>query len=291
MAQADGCPRISFGWPKSHSDDEGQQDIVIGHSSFVLRLSRYAIPHSEANVSAPLIGITGYRSLPYGPLAQFTFNLNESYIRAVQAASGLPVIISPILKEDELHGLFRRLDGLLFSGGGDIDPAIFGQVRHPATRGVSEERDRAELALARWALAEDKPMLAICRGIQVMNIAAGGTLIQDIPAQIPDAAAHTFSDDTPRDHIAHAVAVEAGARLAHILGGTRVTTNSWHHQSCQAPGQGIVYTAWAPDGVVEGAEAPGHRFAVGVQWHPEEMFHARADMLALFRALVEVSGK
>jgi putative glutamine amidotransferase len=242
-------------------------------------------------VSAPLIGITGYRSLPYGPLAQFTFNLNESYVRAVQAAGGLPVIIPPALKEDELHELFRRLDGLLLSGGGDIDPSIFGQAQHPATRGVSEERDRAELALIRWALAEDKPMLAICRGIQVMNVATGGTLIQDIPAQISDAAAHTFSDDTPRNHIAHTVAVEACARLAHILGKTTVTTNSWHHQSCLAPGQGIVYTAWAPDGVVEGAEAPGHRFAIGVQWHPEEMFHERTDMLALFRALIVASEK
>jgi putative glutamine amidotransferase len=257
----------------------------------VIRLSRYAIRHSEANVSAPLIGITGFRSLPYGPLARFTFNLNESYIRAVQAAGGLPVIISAVLKEDELHELFRRLDGLLFSGGGDIDPSIFGQARHPATRGVSEERDRAESALIRWALAEDKPMLAICRGIQVMNVATGGTLVQDIPAQISDAAAHSFSDDTPRDHIAHKVAVEADSHLAHILGKITVATNSWHHQSCQAPGQGIVYTAWAPDGVVEGAEAPGHRFAIGVQWHPEEMFHTRTDMLALFRALVEASEK
>jgi len=242
-------------------------------------------------VSAPLIGITGYRSLPYGPLARFTFNLNESYVRAVQAAGGLPVIIPPVLKEDELHELFMRLDGLLLSGGDDIDPALFGQARHRATVGVSEERDRAELALTRWALAEDKPLLAICRGIQVMNVATGGTLVQDIHAQIPDAAAHSFSDDTPRDHIAHTVAVEAASRLAHILGKTTVATNSWHHQSCQAPGQGIVYTAWAPDGVVEGAEAPGHHFAVAVQWHPEEMFHERTDMLTLFRALVEASEK
>jgi len=249
------------------------------------------IRHSEANVSAPLIGITGYRSLPFGPLARFTFNLNEPYVRAVQAAGGLPVVIPPVLKENELRELFMRLDGLLLSGGNDVDPAIFGQTRHPATRGVSDERDRAELALVRWALAEDKPMLAICRGIQVMNVATGGTLVQDIPAQIPDAAAHSFSDDTPRDYIAHTIAVEADTRLAHILGKTTVTTNSWHHQACKAPGQGIVYTAWAPDGVVEGAEAPGHRFAIGVQWHPEEMFHTRTDMLALFRALVEASEK
>jgi len=240
-------------------------------------------------VSLSLIGITGYRSLPYGPLARFTFNLNEAYIRAVQAAGGLPVVIPPVLKENELHELFVRLDGLLLSGGNDVDPAIFGQTRHPATRGVSDERDRAELALVRWAIAEDKPMLAICRGIQVINVATGGTLVQDIPTQIPDATAHSFSDDTPRDFIAHTVRVDAGTRLASILGATEVATNSWHHQSCQAPGKGIVFTAWTSDGVAEAAEVPGHRFAVAVQWHPEEMFHNRADMLALFRALIEAT--
>lgn len=240
-------------------------------------------------MSAPLIGIMGWKSDPYGPLARYSYNLGENYIRAIQAAGGLPVTIPPMLKENELRELFARLDGLLLSGGGDIDPAIFYQARHRLTHSVSDERDRAELALARWALEEDKPVLAICRGIQVMNVATGGTLIQDIPAQVSPAVCHRYSDDTPRDFIAHTVRVETGARLASILGATEVGVNSWHHQSCDAPGNGIVYTAWSPDGVVEGAEAPGRRFAVCVQWHPEEMFHNRADMLALFRALVEAS--
>lgn len=240
-------------------------------------------------MSLPLIGITGWRSRPFGPLARYTFNLTESYVRAVQAAGGLPVVMPPVLNQDELRELYARLDGLLLSGGGDIDPALFGQIRHRFTQGVSDERDRMELALARWALAEDKPVLAICRGIQVMNVAAGGTLIQDIPSQIPSALVHTYSDDTPRDYVAHTVRVNEGTRLASILGAHEVAVNSWHHQSCDVPGQGLVYTAWAPDGVVEGAEFPGHRFAVAVQWHPEEMFHNRADMLALFRALVEAA--
>jgi putative glutamine amidotransferase len=240
-------------------------------------------------VSAPLIGIMGWKSDPYGPLARYSYNLGENYIRAIQAAGGLPVTIPPMLKENELRELFARLDGLLLPGGGDIDPAIFYQARHRLTHDVSDERDRAELALARWALEEDKPVLAICRGIQVMNVATGGTLIQDIPAQVSLAVCHRYSDDTPRDFIAHTVRVEMGARLANILGATEVGVNSWHHQSCDAPGNGIVYTAWSPDGVVEGAEAAGRRFAVCVQWHPEEMFHNRADMLALFRALVEAS--
>jgi len=239
----------------------------------------------------PLIGITGWRSQPFGPLARYTFNLTESYVRAVQAAGGLPVVLPPVLNENELYELFVRLDGLLLSGGGDIDPALFGQMRHRFTDGVSAERDRTELTLARWSLAEDKPVLAICRGIQVVNVAVGGTLIQDIPSQIPNALVHHYSDDTPRDYLAHTVRVNEGTQLADILSTSEVAVNSWHHQSCDAPGRGLVYTAWSPDGVVEGAEAPGHRFAVCVQWHPEEMFHNRADMLALFRALVEASSR
>jgi putative glutamine amidotransferase len=238
-------------------------------------------------MSLPLIGITSWRSQPFGPLARYTFNLTESYVRAVQAAGGLPVVMPPVLSQGELRELYARLDGLLLSGGGDIDPALFGQLRHRSTQGVSDERDRMELALARWSLAEDKPVLAICRGIQVMNVAAGGTLIQDIPSEVPSAVAHTYSDDTPRDYVAHTVRVKEGTRLASIVGAPEVAVNSWHHQSCDVPGQGLVYTAWAPDGVVEGAESPGHRFAVAVQWHPEEMFHHRADMLALFIALVK----
>ena len=238
-------------------------------------------------MSFPLIGVTGWKSEPYGPLARYNYNLGENYIRAVQAAGGLPVAIPPLLKEDELLELFARLDGLLLTGGGDIDPAIFHQPRHRATRAVSDERDRAELALARWALEKTKPFLAICRGIQVVNVAAGGTLIQDIPTEVSASAIHTYSDDTPRDYIAHTVRVEPDSRLAGILGATEVPVNSWHHQSCDAPGRGIRYTAWSPDGVVEGAQAPGCRFAVCVQWHPEEMFHNRPDMLALFRALVQ----
>jgi len=240
-------------------------------------------------MSLPLIGITGWRSQPSGPLARYTFNLTESYVRAVQAAGGLPVVMPPVLNKDELHELFARLDGLLLSGGGDIDPALFGQLRHRCTHDVSDERDQMELALARWSLAEDKPVLAICRGIQVMNVVAGGTLIQDIPSQIPGALVHHYSDDTPRDYVAHTIRVTERTRLATILGATTVATNSWHHQSCDAPGEGLVYTAWASDGVVEGAEFSGHPFAVAVQWHPEEMFHHRADMLALFRAFVEAA--
>jgi putative glutamine amidotransferase len=251
---------------------------VIRHSAFL-----------EVTVSLPLIGITGYKSQAFDPPHRPTFALGRQYVGAVQAAGGLPVVIPPTLDEDELHELFARLDGLLLPGGGDIDPANFHEPMHPATKEISADRDHAELALARWALAKDKPVLAICRGIQVMNVSAGGTLVQDIPSQIPNALPHRYSGDTPRDFIAHTVRVDAGTRLASILGTTEIATNSWHHQSCKEPGRGIVYTAWSPDGVVEAAEMLGHRFAVAVQWHPEEMFHNRADMLALFRALVEAA--
>ncbi len=243
-------------------------------------------------MSLPLIGVSGNEA-EFPTLARkptlITMGLN--YVRGVMAAGGLPIIIPPLLDQERLRELFTQLDGLLLTGGGDIDPALFGQARHPATAGISQNRDRVELALARWALAEEKPTLAICRGIQVMNVAAGGTLIQDIPTQVERPLSHSADAETARDYHAHSVRVDASSRLAKVLGTTEVGTNSWHHQACQAVGAGLVYTAWSPDGIVEAAEAPGHRFAVGVQWHPEEMFHNRADMLALFRALVEASAK
>jgi len=244
----------------------------------------------EVTVSFPLIGITGSVSQSPDVLRRPVFVLGQSYVRAVQAAGGVPVIVPPILGESQLRELFVRLDGLLLSGGGDIDPALFGESQHPATRGINIERDSVELMLARWSLAEDKPLLAICRGIQVMNVALGGTLVQDIPAQIPGALKHHCDDEAPRNFIAHTVRVDAGTRLASILGKIEFGVNSWHHQSCRAPGRGMIYTAWAPDGVVEGAEVPGHRFAIAVQWHPEEMFEERPDMLALFQALIKAAG-
>jgi putative glutamine amidotransferase len=238
-----------------------------------------------------LIGVSGneaeFSALPRKPTL-ITMGLN--YIRGVMAAGGLPIVIPPLLDEERLRDLFSRLDGLLLTGGGDIDPAVFGEEQHPATSGISLNRDRVELALARWALAEQKPMLAICRGIQVMNVAAGGTLVQDIPTQVERPLTHSAGADAPRDYFAHTIRVDASSRLSRILGSTEVGTNSWHHQSCKAVGQGLVYTAWSPDGVVEAEEAPGHRFAVGVQWHPEDMFYNRADMLALFHALVQAAA-
>lgn len=241
-------------------------------------------------MSDPLIGITGFRSEPQPPLGRFTLNLGENYVRGVQAAGGIPLVIPPNLEERALRGMFERLDGLLLSGGGDIDPALFGEPRHPATANISVERDRSELALARWALAENKPVLGICRGIQVLNVAAGGTLVQHIPDEAPGAISHSFELTVPRAHVAHTVRIQPGACLSRLLGATEAPTNSWHHQSCRAPGQGIVYTAWASDGVVEGAEAPGHRFAVAVQWHPEDLFDSLPMMLSLFRGLVDASA-
>jgi putative glutamine amidotransferase len=241
-------------------------------------------------MSRPVIGVSGNLSyLPELARKPTLVTMKPDYLRGVMAAGGLPVVIPPLLDAEQLREVFARLDGLLLTGGGDIDPAVFGQDKHPATDTIVPERDQSELTLARWALAEDKPMLAVCRGIQVMNVAAGGALIQDIPTQVEHPLTHSFGSDVARDTIAHAVRVDPNSRLARILGSTEAGVNSWHHQACQTPGQGLVYTAWAPDGVVEAAEAPAHRLAVGVQWHPEDLFYHRADMLALFRALVEAA--
>ncbi len=200
------------------------------------------------------------------------------------------MIIPLGLPEDALADLFDRLDGLCLAGGVDVDPACYGEDRHPALGSVDAPRDATELTLARWALAADLPLFGICRGIQLLNVAAGGSLYQDLAAQMPSAHRHDYSlADSPWERPVHAVRVAEGSRLAALLGTGEVMTNSFHHQAVKDLAGGFVPVAWAPDGVVEGIEAPGHRFALGVQWHPEGMFLTDPLARELFAAFVEAS--
>jgi putative glutamine amidotransferase len=231
-------------------------------------------------VSRPLIGIT------VGPDASRPgfVQVREDYLRSVEQAGGLPVVLAPGEAADAAE-LLDGVDGLLLSGGADVDPALFGEPAHEKLGRVTRARDDFELALTREALARDVPLLAICRGQQVLNVAAGGTLVQDIPAQVGSAIDH--DPDAPRASLAHAVHVAEGTRLHAILGGPRVEVNSFHHQSVRDLGRGLVASAWCePDGIVEGIEGPGRRFAVGVQWHPEGFWRERR-FHALFAAHVE----
>jgi putative glutamine amidotransferase len=149
-------------------------------------------------------------------------------------------------------------------------------------------RDQFELALAREAIERDAPVLAICRGLQVLNVAAGGSLVQDIPSRVPGALTHDLKD--PKDAIAHTVRIAPGSRLAELLASTEARVNSRHHQAVKRAGTGLTVTATAPDGIIEGMEKPGARFCVGVEWHPEN-FLETGEFLPLFEGLVRASGK
>ena len=214
---------------------------------------------------------------------------NSTYVRAIVGAGGAPFLIPIEARGDVLRLLFERVDGILLAGGGDVAPIFFGEAPHPSLNDVQPERDELEFALIRWGLAEGKPLLGICRGIQTMNVAAGGTLYQDITAQCPGAGRHDFfhSDDYARDFMAHPVAVEPGCRLSLALGEERLSVNSLHHQAVKAVPPAFRSVAHSPDGIVEGVEAPGHPFAVGVQWHPEELTTSQAAARRLFAAFVD----
>jgi putative glutamine amidotransferase len=237
----------------------------------------------------PIIGITSSIDRR-SPIFGETYSLARKYAEGVLQAGGVPLIIPHNLDEDSLRVVLDRLDGVVLSGGGDMDPALFGEEQHPTTSEIEPDRDRVELTLARWVVERDRPFLAICRGIQVLNVALGGSLVQDIPSQVPNAVPHSFDrKTTPRDHAAHAVQIDLSSQLAKIMQAEVVQTNSWHHQAIKQAATELRVTAYAPDGVIEAVEVPGRRYAIGVQWHPEWMFEKWAEHRRLFEGLVRAS--
>jgi gamma-glutamyl-gamma-aminobutyrate hydrolase PuuD len=193
----------------------------------------------------------------------------------VERAGGRPLLVPP--SAEGIEETLDALDGLLFSGGSDLDPDLYGAEAHPETDGVRRERDRAELALLEAALARDLPVLAVCRGSQVLNVARGGDLVQHLPEVVGDEK----HKHTPGVFADHDVDLKAGTRLQRLLG-DRAPVKSHHHQGYGTIGEGLVESAWAEDGTVEAVEDPSRRFTLGVLWHPEE-----GEDLALFEALVE----
>ena len=219
-------------------------------------------------------------------------SLNLTYLRAIEQAGGIPVTLSPGMEPGDIAAALAQCGGLVLTGGGDVDPARYGEERHPLIIGVSESRDAMEFEALTVAAELDMPLLAICRGMQVLNVWAGGALIQDIPSAIRGACQHSVQQ--PREAPAHHVVLDAGCRAAAILGGLQVGVNSRHHQALEPGrlGAGLVVTGRAPDGVIEVVEQPGERFVLGIQWHPEDMAAApeyspeREQARALFAALV-----
>jgi putative glutamine amidotransferase len=236
----------------------------------------------------PLIGLT-CATASGGEGRPLIFRINQAYARAVASAGGVPVLIPSLSATAGLRALYDTLDGILLPGGADIDPARYGEAPDPTVDAPDPSLDETELALARWALAEAKPILGICRGQQVLNVAAGGTLVQDIPSEVPGALIHRVE---PRNALAHSIVVEPDSRLADLLGAVHVDVNSLHHQAVEDVGPGFIVTARAPDGVIEGLERPDHPFAVSVQFHPEELVpgHEASERL-LRRFVVDVVGR
>lgn len=216
--------------------------------------------------------------------------VGETYIRAIQRVGGTPVVIPPTNTAADWETLLAHLDGLLLSGGEDIDATLYGEATEPWMGQVDVERDFSELGLTRAWLATDRPLLAICRGNQVLNVALGGTLYQDIAAHIPNALDHAYVATQPMETIAHSVVLDAGSRLAAILGGTAFDVNSAHHQALKTIGDRLVVTGYAPDGVIEAVEIPTYPFCISVQWHPEAMVKTSPTMWPLFEAFVQASG-
>lgn len=206
-------------------------------------------------------------------------NVPAPYVARVVEAGGLPVLL-PVVDPGLVGELLALLDGLLVIGGDDVDPAAYGAAPHPDLGPVDAARDRFELALLRAAAAADLPTLGICRGLQVMNVAFGGTLIQHVPGEVEGALVHGGRYDA-----CHDVAVVPGSRLASVLEATTAAVNSHHHQAVARPAPSLVVTARAADGVVEAAEDPTRRLLLGVQWHPERMEGADSTR-RLFAALV-----
>jgi putative glutamine amidotransferase len=217
-------------------------------------------------VTRPLIGVTldsepagGWSALPW-------YALRQNYAAAVTRAGGLAMLLPH--EPEQADAYLDRLDGLIVTGGAfDIDPALFGaESRHPTVK-TKDRRTLFELAVTRGALARDLPLLGICGGQQLLNVVLGGTLIQHIPDEVPHALPH--EQPNPRTEPGHLVRLEPGTLLQRICGGREQPVNSAHHQAAREVGADVVVNAVAPDGVIEGIEAPGRRFCLGVQWHPE----------------------
>lgn len=220
--------------------------------------------------------------------------MNQRYSRAVATAGGLPVMI-PLLEEDEdtLGALYDRLDGVLLPGGVDLDPATYGEAPLPSCGRLDPARDRVELRLARWAVADGKPLFGLCRGLQIVNVALGGTLYQDIAAQRADAIKHDYFPTAgyTRDHLAHSVAVTAGSRLDALVGTAPLRVNSMHHQAVRDLAPTLVVSGVAPDGLVEALESAADRFVLGVQWHPEALTDYDHRMHRLLAGFVEAASR
>ncbi|HLC26185.1 MAG TPA: gamma-glutamyl-gamma-aminobutyrate hydrolase family protein [bacterium] len=213
--------------------------------------------------------------------------LDREYSSAIQELKACPILIPNVLHGKTLKDVMDLLDGLLISGGTDVNPCRYGEDPLPGLGEIDAPRDECELAQARMALDRDLPLLGICRGMQVLNVAAGGTLFQDMQTQIPNSLKHR--QDADKEVLTHRVAIEKKTLLYGILQKETLSVNGKHHQAVKDLGAGLTISAKAPDGVIEGIENPGSRFVVGVQWHPEGNWKEDSDSMKIFAAFVSAA--
>lgn len=237
----------------------------------------------------PIIGLTSHSisTTIADSLGTNKLCLNEDYIRSVELGGGIPIILPAI---HELSGVARYvtlIDGLLLTGGDDVDPLLYGEEPSPKLMATKPERDRFELAIIREALKQSKPIFGICRGLQILNVALGGSLFQDIPSEAPGKL--LLHRQLSKESVAtHSVDLLPGSKLGRILQEKSVATNSFHHQAIKKLAPGLTATAFSRDGIIEGIEMAGNLFVAGVQWHPECMVSSDPKMLRLFTAFSAV---
>ena len=242
----------------------------------------------------PLIGLTSYETVlvDRNPPVRMSGSLSD-YKNAVIGAGGIPVLIPINTDKRQLSALLDRLDGLILVGGGDIHPRQYRQdIIEGSVYGIDEPRDEMELFLGCEAVARNMPMLAICRGHQVLNVTLGGTLWQDVASMMPGGMVHSyFGQGVPRNETSHTVKIEPNSRLASLLDAHEIAVNTIHHQGIAELAPGLTVSAVAPDGLIEGVEMADKRFVVGVQWHPECLVNDMPQMRGLFEGLVEAASK
>jgi putative glutamine amidotransferase len=283
--------------------DWGQRYLLHGHLAAFIAWAIYELIESPAILSwpakkhllsnltclgsgtlimaRPVIGIT-----TNGRDKENRFTLPAEYIDAVRRAGASTVLLAP--GESGLDSWLEMIDGLILTGGGDIEPTVYGGRHHETVYMVDPERDRSELELTRRVVALNLPILGICRGAQVINVALGGTLWEHLPDWVGDKVPHRAPE---RKSIPHSIRVEADSGLAKILGTFEFSSASWHHQAIREPAPGLEVVARAPDGVVEAVEKPDHSWLYAVQWHPELTVAEDPVQQRLFSALVEAAGR
>lgn len=246
-------------------------------------------------MNRPLIGVTTQTLQAIDGIPEGLPNsvvMNQRYYHAVATAGAAPVLI-PLLDDlATLRAIYERTDGILIPGGVDVDPTTFGEEPRERLGRIDPARDRVEIQLVKWAVEDGKPVLGLCRGLQVINVALGGTLYQDLETEFPNAIKHDYfpTHGFSRDHLAHDVAVEAGSRMRHALTSSAVPVNSMHHQGIKALAGSLAASAVAPDGLIEAAESTSDSYVVGVQWHPEVFELEEPSSGVLFRDFIQAAA-